>query len=238
MKASERTGSEKRFTSGCIICGQELYNIAGKALLAKCQLCGKEETTHTFCMNGHYICDECHRGEVLDQVLDLLMENDSKDPVEMALNIFELEGLNMNGPEYHSIIPGILVAAYGNAKGNKNRELVKEAMERGKAVNGGFCGSHGACGAALALGIASSVINGATPYSTEERCEANRLTGLALAAISESGGARCCKRDGITSIKVFKDELGCFEGSGVGYICSQFPDNEVCILAKCPYFPK
>ncbi len=226
-----------RYTSGCLICGGELYNIPGKSLLAKCNICGKEEATHTFCMNGHYVCDDCHRGEILELVLSMLMENESKDPVEMALEVFEIEGLNMNGPEYHSIFPGILVAAYGNVKGNKSHEMVKEAMNRGKMVNGGFCGSHGACGAALGLGIAASVINGATPYSTVERCEANRLVSLALAAISESGGARCCKRDGITAIKVFKDELGCFEYSGKEYICSQFPDNEVCILARCPYFP-
>lgn len=238
MNTTEIGATEKRFTSGCIICGGELHNISGKALLAKCQLCGKEETTHTFCMNGHYVCDDCHRGEVLELVLDMLMENDSKDPIEIALSIFELKGLNMHGPEYHSIIPGVLVAAYGNVKGNKSRELIKEAMDRGKDINGGFCGSHGACGAALALGIASSVINQATPFSNEERCEVNRLTGLGLVAISEKGGARCCKRDGITSIKVFKDELGCFEDSGAEYICSQFPDNEVCIMTKCPYFPK
>lgn len=230
--------NEKRYTSGCIICGQELYNISGKPLLAKCNLCGKEETTHTFCMNGHYICDACHRGEVLEQILDMLMENNSKDPVEIALEIFEIEGLNMNGPEYHSIVPGILVAAHGNVTGAKDGMAVKEALDRGKAVNGGFCGSHGACGAGLGVGIAYSVINGATPYSTDERCEANRLVGLALGAVSESGGARCCKRDGITSIKVFKSELGCFEDSGKKYVCSQFPDNEVCLLTKCPYFPK
>lgn len=235
-KNTDKT-KEKRYTSGCIICGEDLYNVAGKALMAKCHLCGKEETSHTLCKNNHYICDDCHRGEVLELALDMLMASTSKDPVEIALEIFELEGLNMHGPEYHSILPGVLLAAYGNVKGNKNEDLIREAMDRGKLVCGGFCGSHGACGAALSLGIASSIINETTPFDHEGRREANRMTGLALAAISENGGARCCKRDGITSIKVFKDELGCFEDSGLDYICSQFPDNEVCILTGCPYFP-
>lgn len=224
-------------TSGCMVCGRELYCIPDTPLLAKCFYCGKEETTHVFCPEGHYACDECHSKDILRLVESECMKSDSSDPIELALDIFSLPKLHMHGPEYHSIVPAVLVAAYGNSVNSKDAAAVREAISRGRAVPGGICGTHGACGAGIGVGIAYSIIHKATPYSKEERGEANRMTALALTAISLFGGPRCCKRDSISAIETAKKYFQCFGTIGKKYICSQFTDNEKCIKTECPYYP-
>lgn len=225
--------------SGCTVCGSDLYYTPDKTLRANCFYCGKEETTNVFCLNGHYVCDECHRKDILEIVEMECINSDLSDPVELALWIFDLPNLHMHGPEYHSIVPAVLVTAYGNSINNKDKSAIKEAISRGKEIFGGICGTHGACGACIGIGIAWSVIHKVTPYSKKDRGDANRMTALALTAISKFGGPRCCKRDSITSIETAVKHFGCFSGTGKSrYICSQYASNNMCIGKKCPYFPK
>jgi hypothetical protein len=166
------------------------------------------------------------------------MNSSQKDPIELALEIFDMESLNMHGPEYHSITPALLVTAYENGRGNRNIDNIKEAIRRGRVIPGGMCGTHGACGAGIGAGIALSIIKGVTPYSKEDRGAANKMTALALEAIGETGGPRCCKRDVITAIETVVEHSGLFEGpSKSRYICSQFPLNDKCIEEECPYYP-
>jgi hypothetical protein len=223
---------------GCMVCGAEVLYTSEQAFRAECYYCGKVDMTHAFCLEGHYVCNECHSKDVLELLEIICTDSDLTDPVELALCIFELRILHMHGPEYHSIVPAVLVAAYGNVTNSKNSAAVKEAIARGKAVPGGYCGTHGACGAAIGVGIACSIIHQVTPYSREERGDANRMTARALSAISQFGGPRCCKRDSMLAIETVIEHLGCFTGTGKSrYICSQFPDNSMCIQNKCPYYP-
>lgn len=37
------------------------------------------------------------------------MDSDLTDPVELALCVFDLQKLHMHGPEYHSIVPAVLL---------------------------------------------------------------------------------------------------------------------------------
>lgn len=227
-----------RFTSGCMICGEELlYNT--KPVKAKCYYCGKEEETYGICKKGHYVCDECHSKDILGLVEEICISMDIKDPVELANRIFEIPGLNMHGPEYHSIVPAVLVAAYGNATGNKNASDIKIAINRGKDIKGGACGTHGACGAALGAGTAYSIIKEVSPLSLDTRGNANYITARALLDISRYGGPRCCKRETVLSIESAKENMGVFKGMNEGeYICRQYKNNKDCIKNKCPYFPK
>ncbi len=145
----------------------------------------------------------------------------------------------MHGPEYHSIVPAVLVSACGSAKNDKEASAIKEAIQRGKAVFGGICGTHGACGAAIGVGTAYSVIHKVTPYSKEDRGEANRMTALALTEISRYGGPRCCKRDAILALETAKKHFGCYTDTpGAKYICSQYVTNDMCIRSKCPFYPR
>lgn len=228
--------------AGCMICGNELYNTPDKPLKGKCYYCGKEGITHTFCLEGHYVCDDCHRESILEEVMEKCIKSNHKDPEALAIEIFDLHGLNMHGPEYHSIVPAVLVTACGNISGSKNIAAIEDAMERGKAVKGGACGTLGSCGACVGIGIAYSIINKVTPFSKDGRGRANLMTARALTAISETGGPRCCKRDSITSIRVAKKYFDCFshldEREEDKFICSQFPSNNMCIEEKCPYYPR
>lgn len=224
--------------SGCMVCGRELFCTPDKPLRANCFYCGQEEITHVFCLAGHYVCDECHRKDILDIVELECIKSVLTDPIELALSIFDLPELHMHGPEYHSIVPAVLVTAYGNSIAQKNGATIKEAISRGKAIFGGICGTHGACGACIGVGIAYSIIHQVTPYSKKDRGNANRMTALALTAISRFGGPRCCKRDSMLAIETAKKHFGCFTDSSKSkYICSQFVNNDMCIKNKCLYYP-
>lgn len=223
---------------GCMICGKDLIYLKQTLVRVRCAYCQKEELVRTICPEGHYVCDECHRKGILGQVEQVCWTSEVKDPVRLAEIIFQLPGLHMHGPEYHSIVPAVLVAAYGNSKNHKQDKDIKEAIRRGKDVVGGTCGSHGACGAGIGVGIAYSVINGVTPYSVEARGAANRMVSLALLEISNYGGPRCCKRDSMIAIETAARHFGGFEEvSYDSYRCRQFMNNKGCIHEQCPYFP-
>lgn len=224
--------------AGCLVCGRELFCTPDKPLRAKCFYCGKEEITHMFCLEGHYVCDDCHRNSILDLVEQTCLQSDLADPLALLVEIFKLPNLHMHGPEYHSIVPAVLVTAYGNGMKKKDEAAVKEAVSRGRAIVGGICGTHGACGACIGVGIAYSIINKVTPYSTEARGEANRMTALALQAVSRMGGPSCCKRESMLSVETVKKHFNCFPASEkIAYTCGQYPANEVCIKDRCPYYP-
>ncbi len=224
--------------SGCLVCGAELIYTPDLSFNAECYYCGKTELANVFCMEGHYVCNECHRKDILEIVEQICIDSDLTDPVELALCIFDIPTLHMHGPEYHSIVPAVLISAYGNCIETKDPSTIKEAILRGKAIFGGICGTHGACGACIGVGIAYSLIHKVTPYSKEDRGEANRMTALALSAISCYGGPRCCKRDSITAIETAKKHFGYFDNARESkYVCSQFVYNDMCLKNMCPYYP-
>ena len=225
-------------TEGCVVCGTELV-YTETPHKDTCIVCGRHFETNVSCPNGHYICDACHGSDILEQVKRFLMTSTSSDPVELLLEVFKLPGLKMHGPEYHSIVPAVLVAAYQNSIGQRDEAGIDEAIRRGRDIKGGSCGYHGICGAATGTGIAASVIEKATPLSGKERGNAMSLTGQALIDLSSYGGPRCCKRDSVSSIESFIRHSGLFEKiKTTEYTCTQFPNNKDCIGTKCPYFPK
>src|SRR5665648_71890 len=95
--------AKKTVTEGCLVCGQDLIYLKEKAE-ETCMICGLSFPTHAKCMSGHYVCDSCHSKDILLRVEVMLTNSQDKDPVKIALKIFELPGLNMHGPEYHSIV--------------------------------------------------------------------------------------------------------------------------------------
>ncbi|MCR4435804.1 MAG: DUF5714 domain-containing protein [Eubacteriales bacterium] len=229
---------DSRKTEGCLICGHELLYSKDSSAKETCNICGQQFETYAKCPKGHYICDTCHSLDILGKVEQLLTSSDEKNPVILAQKVFDLPGLNMHGPEYHSIVPAVLVTAYQNISAHRESSTIKEAIKRGKDIKGGSCGLYGDCGACVGSGIAVSMIEGATPMSHDERSAANRATGYALLEISKYGGPRCCKREAITSIESFLQVTSYFDGiQKAEYTCTQFGKNKDCIGKKCPYFP-
>jgi hypothetical protein len=224
--------------SGCVICGSMLA-YATQPSHEKCVICGKSFDTNVSCKNGHYVCDACHSSDILTRVERCLIQSAETDPVALVKKVFDLPGLKIHGPEYHSIVPAVLVAAYHNKNKTSKLEDIREAIRRGKDVKGGSCGYSGGCGAAIGTGVAASILGKATPMSDIERGNALRQSGGALLAISRHGGPRCCKRDAVTSIQSFVQSSGYFSDTENNrYVCRHFKDNKDCIGTRCPYFPK
>lgn len=224
-------------TMDCLFCGSELvYGTTPQAVT--CGICGQAFESTINCPQGHFVCDHCHSLGLLDQIETLLSGSTEADPVRLAQAIFELPGLNMHGPEYHSIAPAILVAAWQNKNDLKDAAQIHEAIRRGRLIPGGACGTYGACGAGLGAGIAYSIIEKVTALSSQSRGDANQLTAAALSAIAAYGGPRCCKRETITTITAFADTSGLFDRQQLAdYTCHQCGRMKECIGSRCPFHP-
>ncbi|HEY5584773.1 MAG TPA: DUF5714 domain-containing protein [Ruminiclostridium sp.] len=237
-EANSTTNCEPKKTEGCLICGQELMYSRDSSVKMVCNICGQQFEAYVSCSKGHYVCDLCHSFDILGKVEQFLYASYENNPLVLAQLVFEVPGLNMHGPEYHSIVPAVLVTAWQNLIGRKDISKIKEAIKRGKDIKGGSCGLYGNCGAGVGAGIAVSIIEGATHMSEGERGAANRATGYALLEISKYGGPRCCKRESITSIESFIQVTNYFDGlQKVAYTCKQYGKNKDCINSKCAYFP-
>jgi hypothetical protein len=149
--------------------------------------------------------------------------------------------VKMHGPEHHFLVPAVLLCAYYNFKKDKiNKEAaIRTALKRAELIPGGFCGSHGNCGAAVGTGIFISIITKATPLSEEEWKLSNEINGHSLLAIAQQGGPRCCKRDSYTAIQVAIDFLAkhfavTLPKNDIG--CSFSHLNKQCKHSDCQYF--
>lgn len=224
-------------TTGCLFCGHELI-YDDKPQNVTCGICSKTFESTIVCPEGHFVCDNCHSLDLLDQIEQLLNASTEQDPIRLAQKIFELPGLNMHGPEYHSIAPAVLITTWQNKINQKDAAQIHEAIRRGRAIPGGSCGSYGACGAALGAGIAFSIIEEVTALSGQSRAEANQVTAAALTAIAAHGGPRCCKRETITTIESFSSATGLFKADSLQpYTCLQCGRMKECIGTMCPYHP-
>nr|WP_236860360.1 DUF5714 domain-containing protein [Candidatus Formimonas warabiya] len=171
-------------------------------------------------------------------VESFLIASSEVNPLHLIQRVFDLPGLNMHGPEYHSMVPAVLVAAYQNLTGKKDIGKIRESIKRGACIKGGGCGYYGTCGSCVGAGIAVAVIDDVTPMSVDKRALANTVTGLALLEMSKHGGPRCCKREAVTAIKTFMRNTTYFRTvPDVNFTCKQYKINKDCIWEKCPYFP-
>lgn len=232
------TARDEKHRSGCLVCGEPLvYEQTARPV--ECYYCGVQEESSVTCANHHYVCDRCHSQDILGAVERLCLTSNDRDPLAILNRVFALPNLNMHGPEYHSIVPAVITAAYANITGADKPTLVREAIVRGKDIKGGSCGLHGVCGAASGAGIAWALVNNAGPLDGEGRSGAMRATAAALAAISAFNAPRCCKREAAAAVMTAMALIPEFEGyTGESYVCSQFRDNRECIKRACAYFPR
>jgi len=147
----------------------------------------------------------------------------------------------MHGPEHHFLVPAVLLAAYYNEIGDKDQKSVKisGARQRANKTLGGFCGSHGACSAAIGAGIFTSLVTNATTLSGIEWKLSNLATSKCLAKIASYGGPRCCKRSTFLTIlnaADFSTKYLDVEMHPDREIVCQFADmNNECIGKNCPF---
>lgn len=228
------------FKDGCIVCGKEL-EYSQEIVNKNCFDCGQTMESNVCCPDGHFICDSCHSSSANDLIENFCINTSLTDPVEIALIVMRHKQIMMHGPEHHFLVPAVLLSAYFNMTGevHKKRSAIQTSRKRAESVLGGFCGTHGNCGAAVGTGIFISVITKATPLSESEWQLSNTITGKSLLAIAEQGGPRCCKRDSFTSIRLAIDFLQ--ENFDISLpkseiICEFGRRNKQCKFSDCQFF--
>lgn len=224
----------------CVICKAPLEYLEMDELM-ECAICHKKEYSKTRCVNGHYVCNDCHTAGV-DAVVGLCMAETSRNPVEIIDKMMALPFCHMHGPEHHVMVGAALLTAYRNAGGEIDLAVaLMEMMRRGKSVPGGACGFWGACGAGISSGMFISIISKSTPLAKEPWGLANRMTSKALDEIGKIGGPRCCKRDSylslLAAIDYVKEHFG-VEMERPQIMCHFSGRNNQCIGERCPFSAK
>lgn len=221
----------------CLICKAPLEYLETGELM-ECAICHKKEISKTRCINGHYVCNECHT-EGMDAIIGVCLEETSKDPVEILEKMMSMDFCHMHGPEHHVMVGASLLTAYRNAGGDIDLDTaLAEMMSRGKSVPGGACGFWGACGAGISSGMFVSIISGSTPLENEPFALSHKMTARSLQAIGDIGGPRCCKRDSYLSILEAVDFVR--ENFGIEMdrhkvTCTRSAENNQCIGKRCPF---
>lgn len=127
----------------CVICKAPLEYLEQDVLM-ECTLCHKKENSKTRCVNGHYICDECHT-KGIDSVIGECLKETSANPIKIMEKLMNLDFCHMHGPEHHVMVGSALLTAYKYAGGDLDlKSALLEMQSRGKSVPGGVCGFWGA----------------------------------------------------------------------------------------------
>ena len=224
--------------SGCLICGSSVVYKTESARQV-CRICGDSFEADAVCEAGHYVCDGCHASSQRD-FTKLLHDSDEKDPVKLFEAVMRLENVHMHGPEHHSIVPCVLLAAYRNNGGEiELAPALETAVRRGGQVAGGSCGYWGACGAAVGAGIYASIITGSHPLNKAAWSIPQELTARCLEKIAVTGGPRCCKRTSRIAIETavrFTGERFGVELPMESSPCTFYENNRECLRGDCPYY--
>lgn len=225
----------------CLVCGKPL-EYSEEAQKVVCELCGREETGHSVCEDGHYVCDACHRAGGVECIMRLCRRTDSANPIDIAVRIMDDRAIYPNGPEHHTLVGAVLMAAYKNAGGDIDLDASLAELEaRSLQVPGGTCGFWGTCGAAVSAGQFYSIAVGSTPMTREPWAQTQRLTSRILGRLADVGGPRCCKRAGFVAIQeaaaYVKETLGVAMDMPERVTCHYFTRNRECLKENCPFYP-
>jgi len=95
--------------------------------------------------DGHFVCDRCHRLGADDAIQQYCTATSETDPVRIAITLMQNPTVHMHGPEHHFLVPAVLLAAYCNVTGQKEKKakLIATARERAAIIPGGACWLYG-----------------------------------------------------------------------------------------------
>lgn len=235
--------SREEHATGCMVCGKELI-YAETSTLQKCVFCGKEQESSILCPDGHFVCDDCHRGDAVGLIEVAALNSKTVSPIELAREIMAMPSVHMHGPEHHVLVPVVLLATLRNLGAEVSDQRLREALLRAGQLPGGICGMWGACGAAVGAGIGLSVLRRLTALKKEGWGETNREVGEILQKVGAFSGPRCCKRSTYTALLAAMDVL---ERDGVATfpqeahkqpVCKDFWRNQQCLKEECAYYPR
>ena len=185
-----------------------------------------------------------HLDLIYNACLAIFDKGEPTDAMQICNDLMSIDTIPMHNPCHHFLIPAAMLTSANmicaNAKEKQVSDL-KKALERSKDIPGGICGSAGCCGAAVGIGIFSSVWRATTPMSKGDWASANRLTAAALMAIGSVEGPRCCKRNAFLSISAVKEQIKKEMGVDLGKTeikCNFHDNNRECKRDECPFYNK
>jgi len=225
----------------CLVCGAEL-EYEEKYSKLRCFFCREEYESNVKCIEGHFVCDECHSLPANEVISHFCINSKSKDPIELAVSLMKNPKVAMHGPEHHFLVPAVLLSSYYNLKTDSSvkEEKIKIAQKRANNILGGFCGYYGACGAAVGTGIFISLITEANPLSRHEWKLSNLITAKSLFSVANIGGPRCCKRVAFLSIieavDFLHENFGTTLPVNKNIKCEFSSLNKECIEDDCPFY--
>ena len=217
----------------CLICKAPLEYLK-EDMEMECELCHKKEKSKTRCVNGHYVCNECHM-QGIDSLVGICMEETSGNPVIILDKMMSQPFCHMHGPEHHIMVGMALLTAYRNSGGDIDLEKGAGGDEQQGKIGAGrsmrFLGrlrrrnQHG--------NVPFHCYRFYTPWGKDNFGLSHRMTASALEAIGEVGGPRCCKRDSYLSIlravDFVRENLGNSRMERPKICCSFSSRNNQCI---------
>lgn len=227
--------------ANCAICGKSLI-YHNEAHEVQCAICGKNDKGRCICADGHYVCDDCHRSAGIEMIIKTCATTGEKNPISLAQKLMNDQRIYPNGPEHHSLVGAVILAAYKNSGGDIDLvSALEELKARSLGVPGGTCGYWGCCGAAISAGQFYSIITSCTPLTVNEWQRNAKLTSDILGKLSDIGGPRCCKRTSFAAIEVtaehVKENLGIEMELPESITFTFMAGNDQCRKEGCPYFP-
>lgn len=169
------------------------------------------------------------------------MATSSDDPLFLANLLMYHPAIPMSGPEHHILVPAILLTVahnvgYEMALESRLRQVVKRAAKFGL----GSCASIGACGAAMGVPIAVSLLMRADYTKPRERRSVLNASAVAMTAAANLPAPRCCKASVYSSLTVgtayLSQEMG-LKIPTISRLSCQFRDyNPECVGPECPFF--
>ena len=177
------------------------------------------------------------------KIIEACLQEKSTNPIDIFLNIAQMDFVRIHGPEHHVLDGAALLTAFYNAGGNIDlHNSLNELMNRGLQMPGATCGMWGVCGAVSSMGAALSIIDGTGPLTSDSSWGKHmEFTSKALHCLSKVGGPRCCKRDAFLSFQKaiqYVNENYNVELQNQKIECSFSEKNAQCIKDKCPFYKK
>jgi len=234
--ASASTAAAEPYRTGCMLCADELVYFETYQERI-CHYCGQAFPANAACAVGHFVCDACHRAGALEVIHNVCLHTRLAGPVALMQTIRAHPRFAIHGPEHHALVPAILLAALRNSGQSITDEQIQTAIQRGATISGGACAFLGVCGAAVGVGIAVSVLLGATPYRGDSRRATQQATLAAMNRIAPYDAPRCCQRDSWLALDAAARPIHDLTGIRLSvepFACQQHELNKECIQDECP----
>ena len=225
---------------GCMVCSADLVYLETNRD-TRCHYCGRILPANAMCTMGHFVCDKCHGADAVEIVRQVCLNNREAEATVLMQAIRSHSRFRIHGPEHHFMVPAVILAALRNSGNSVSDEQIMTAIQRGQTIAGGACAFLGACGAAIGVGIAVSVLSGANPYDGKLRQKVQQATLSILDDIASYDAPRCCQRDSWLALQgaaqILK-EMNMTLKLGNKITCSQYKENKECIHDACPLWPE